>query len=145
MSSLDVREDLKTYFDASTSEVIIDISGETRDLLTVMQANSIGVNDECLFIQFIGSNEEPISVQAGCYRETGTMYIHVIAPVAIGAIDGILTRCKTIRSIFRGKRVDNIVIESVSPPNTETGTTVEINNNYTSASFFIDYYADIKE
>lgn len=145
MSSLQVRSDIKNYFSSNSSEVIIDISGEFRDLITLMSANSIGQNDTCIFLQFIGNDEDYISVIGNCYRETGTIYVHVIAPIKIGVIDDILTRCENIRSIFRGKRINNIVIESVSPPNTEAGTTVDINNNFTSASFFIDFYADIKE
>ena len=52
---------------------------------------------------------------------------------------------ETIRSLFRGKRINDIIIESVSPPNTESGTTIEFDNNFTSASIFLDYYRDLKE
>lgn len=145
MSSATTRTEIKNYLTANTAEPFIDLSGEFREFLDLLAAESIGQDDEWLAIQFIGSSEEPISIIAGCYREFGSVFIHVVAPINIGAIDGILTRCETIRSIFRGKRINDIVVESVSPPNTEIGTTLEFDNNFISASFTIDYYRDIKE
>lgn len=145
MSSVYVRTEIKDYFAANSTEKLVDISGEFRELRNLLTDESITDSDNWVAIQFVGNTEEMISVPKGCYREFGTISFHVVAPIAIGAIDGILTRCETIRSLYRGKRIDDIIIESVSPPNTEVGTTIDFENNFMSASFFVDYYSDIKE
>ena len=145
MSSVSTRTQIKDYLAANTSETTIDISGEFRELLDLMEAYSIAKDDDWIAIQFVGNSEEYISVPAGCYREYGSIFMHVVAAIRIGSIDGILSRCETIRSLFRGKRINDIIIESVSPPNTEVGTTLEFDNNFISATFFMDYYRDIKE
>ncbi len=145
MSSSYVRAEIKNYLAANSSEQIIDISGEFREMRDLM--DDYGLNADSLWVglQFVGSTEEPISVPARCFREFGSVFLHVVAPIQLGAIDGIITRCETIRSLFRGRRINDIIIESVSPPNTESGTTIEFDNNFTSASIFLDYYRDLKE
>ena len=145
MSSVVTRTEIKDYFAANSAEKLIDISGEFRDLVNLLADESVTDSDNWVAVQFVGNSEEMISVPVGCYREFGTISFHVVAPLSIGAIDGILTRCETIRSLYRGKRINDIIIESVGPPNTEIGTTIDFENNFTSASFFIDYYRDIKE
>ena len=145
MSSLAVRDEIKAYFAANSAEKLVDISGEYREFLQLLKKEGIGRDDIFILIQFVGSSEEMISTPKGYYREFGSFFFHVVAPISIGGIDGILARCETIRSIYRGKRIDDIIIESVAPPNTESGTTIEFDNNFTSASFFVDYYSDIKE
>ena len=145
MSSVQTRTEIKDFFTANSSETLIDLSGEFRTLQDLMKANGLDKDSQWVGIQFSASTEEMISVPKGCYREFGSVFFHVVAPVAIGAIDGILSRCETIRSLYRGERINDIIIESVTPPNTEAGTTLELDNNFTSATFFVDYYRDIKE
>lgn len=145
MSSIDVRNKVKLYFNTNWSETIVDMSGESREIRDLLSDEGLSSTDVWIGLQFIGSSEEMISTPKGCYRESGSISIHVVAPISSTAIDDILLRCKTIRSLFRGRRIDEIIIESVSPPNTEVGTTIDFEANFTSASFFIDYYADIKE
>ena len=142
MSSVYVRDQIKTFLDDNSAESIVDMSGEFREIKDLMEANSLGVDSEWIGLQFVGSSQELISVPKGYYREYGSVFLHVVAPVSIGAIDGILTRCETISSLFRGERINDIIIESVSPPNTESGTTIEFDNNFTSASVYLDYYRD---
>jgi len=145
MSGVLTRTEIKNYFGANSVETLIDISGEFREIKNLLTDEVIADTDNWVAIQFVGNAEEMISIPKGCYREFGTISFHVVAPIAIGAIDGILTRCETIRSLYRGKRINDIIIESVSPPNTEIGTTIDFESNFMSASFFVDYYRDIKE
>jgi len=145
MSSKDLRDQIKTYLTANTAETVVDISGEFRNLIDVAQYNTITPDDNWLAIQFVGSDEEPISVEAKCFREFGSIFIHIIAPIQIDVVNAnIIDRAETLRSLFRGKRINDIVIESVSPLNTEGGTTLEFDNSFTSGTFFINYYRDIK-
>jgi len=145
MSGVLTRTEIKSYFASNSAEKLVDISGEFRELRNLLEDESITIDDSWVAIQFVGNSEEMVSVPKGCYREFGTISFHVVAPIAIGAIDGILIRCETIRSLYRGKRINDIIIESVTPPNTEIGTTIDFENNFMSASFFVDYYRDIKE
>lgn len=145
MSSSYVRTQIKSYLSSNSLESLIDISGEFREIKDLLDAYGLTVDSDWIGIQFVGSTEEPISVPAGCYREFGSIFLHVVAPIEIGAIDDIISRCETIRSLFRGRRINDIIIESVSPPNTESGTTIEFDNNFTSASIILDYYRDLKE
>jgi len=145
MSSKDLRDQIKTFLTANTAETVVDISGEFRTLIDVAQYNSITPDDNWVAIQFIGSDEEPISIESKCYREFGSIFIHVIAPIQIDVVNvNIIDRAETLRSLFRGKRINDIVIESVAPLNTEAGTTLEFDNSFTSGTFFINYYRDIK-
>lgn len=145
MSSKDTRTQIVDYLALNSAETIVDISGEFRELTDVAIANSIGPDDNWIAIQFIGSDEEPISIEAKCYREFGSIFFHVIAPIQINVINAnILDRAESLRSILRGKRINDIVIESVAPLNTEAGTTLEFDNGFTSGTFFINYYRDIK-
>ena len=144
MSSVVTRTEIKAFLASNSAETMIDLSGEFRDLINMLEGYSVTRTDDWVGIQFVGDTEDPVSVLAKCYREYGTITFHVVAPIKIGGIDDILIRCETIRSLFRGKRINDIAIESVSPPNTEVGTTLEFENTFTSATFFVDYYRDVK-
>lgn len=145
MSSKQLRTQIKDHITANSAETVIDLSGEYRTLIKVATGNSITPNDDWVAIQFIGSDEEPIDVQSKCFREFGSIFIHVIAPIQPSVVDNnLIDRAEALRSIFRGTRINDIVIESVSPLNTEGGTTLEFDNSFTSGTFFINYYRDIK-
>lgn len=145
MSSKDTRLQIKSYFTTNSSETLVDISGEFRELIDVAGANGITFSDNWVAIQFVGADEEPISIETNCYREFGSIFFHIIAPIQIDVINNnILDRTETLRSLFRGKRINDIVIESVAPLSTEAGTTLEFDNGFTSGTFFINYYRDIQ-
>lgn len=145
MSSKLLRTQIKTFIGDNSAETVLDISGEFRNLLDLAKDNSIGPDDNWIAIQFVGSDEEPISIESKCYREFGTIFIHVIAPIQNNVVnDNILDRAEALRSSFRGQRINDIVIESISPLNTEGGTTLEFDNSFTSGTFFINYYRDIR-
>ena len=78
MSSEYVRDQIKTYLGANSGESLIDISGEFREIKDLMSAYGLGVNSDWIALQFIGSTEEPTSVPAGCYREFGSIFLHVV-------------------------------------------------------------------
>lgn len=146
MSSKYVREEITSYLGANSAETLIDISGEYRELLDLVRDNGVTVDDNWVGIQFSASIEEPISIQAKCYREFGIILMHVVAPISPNVIyTNIIDRAETLQNLFRGKRIaDEIVIESLSPLNTERGTTLEFDNSFTSGTFFVNYYRDLK-
>jgi hypothetical protein len=152
MSSLNVRTEIKNYFSAELpGEVLIDWTSEERPLGAILQENSLDHNDSFYAIQFIGSDEEPIAIASntnqGCYRETGAIYFHVVVPSGrIGgqtAAERLLPKAEALRDILRGARINGVVIESVTPPNTEAGATLEFEQGFMSASVIAAYYYDI--
>ena len=71
--------------------------------------------------------------------------MHVVAPIGPNVVyTNIIDRAETLMGIFRGKRIGEIVIESITPMNTERGTTIEFDNSFTSGTFFVNYYRDLK-
>lgn len=145
MSSAATRTKIKDYFAANSAETLIDISLENRELTQMLNDYGVGQFDNWVAIQFVGSDEEPISIEAKCYREFGAVFFHVVAPIQNDVLySNILPRVEVLRSVFRGQRIDDIIIESVSPINTEDGTTIDFDNGFTSGTFFINYYRDIK-
>lgn len=145
MSSKYVRNQINTYLSANSAETFIDISGESRELLDLVADNSITVDDNWVGVQYAASIEEPISINSGCYREFGTILLHIVAPIGPNIVySNILDRAESLQSLFRGKRINDIVIESITPLNTERGTTLEFDNSFTSGTFFVNYYRDLK-
>ena len=57
--------------------------------------------------------------------------------------DDILTRAETLRNLIRGRRINDIVIEGVTPPNFEQGATLDLDAGYSSGSFIVNYYRDL--
>jgi len=152
MSSLNVRNDIKAFFAIEApTENIIDITaiyGELSDAL-LDNTPSIGPEDNWVGIDFIPSDEEPVGLHAnntqGRYREYGIVMIHVVEKVISGVdfVDSILQRSEAIRDSFRGQRINNIIIQSVTPPNFKSGATLQMEDGYQSATFTLAYYADI--
>ena len=144
MSSKYVRDTINQYLSDNSAETFIDISGEFRELLDLVTDNGVTVDDNWVGVQYAASVEEPISVQAKCYREFGTVLMHIVAPISNNVIyDNIITRAETLMTLFRGQRIGDIVIESITPINTEKGTTLEFDNSFTSGTFFVNYYRDL--
>lgn len=146
MSSKFVRESVTNYLNANSAETFIDISGEFREILDLVADNGLTVDDNWIGVQYVANSEEPISIINGCYREFGLVALHVVAPIGLNVINSnILDRYETLAALFRGKRInDDIVIESITPLNTERGTTLEFDNGFTSGTFFVNYYRDLK-
>jgi len=144
MSSEYVRDEFKTFLAANSAETIIDMSGEFRTIENLLTDESISRTDDWVGVQFTASIEEPITIIGGCYREFGVVLMHVVAPISINVFNlNILPRGDALRAKFRGKRINDIVIESITPLNTERGTTIEFDNGWTSGTFFVNYYRDL--
>lgn len=147
MSSGYVRTQFKSFLSANSAENVIDLSAQYETIEEVVSSAGIGRNDDWLGLQFIGSNEEPISVQAtndkGRYREIGSVFIHIVERNKPNVADDIITRAETLRDLLRGRRINDIIIESMTPPNFEQGATLELDGGYQAGSFIINYERDI--
>lgn len=147
MSSQYVREEILTYLNANSAETFLDLSGEFEQIHDFLAHSGVNHNDNWVGIQFVGSEEEPISLnangQVGCYREYGTIYVHVVAPTRIGVVAAILPRAEALRTILRGRRIGDIIIDRVSPANFGSGATIDFEAGFTSGSFLVDYRRDL--
>lgn len=144
MSSVYVRGEFKTFLSANTSETVIDLTSEFEDVSDLVERYGITSKDPWVGIQFLGSDETPVTVGAtnvtGKYREEGAVYLHIVAIAKLGASDLILQRGEVFRDLLRGQRIgDRIVVNSVTPMNFGSGATLSFEGGYTSGSFMLDY------
>lgn len=148
MSSSYVRTKIKDFLTAGApSESAVDLTAAFEDFKQMLADAGVQPDAPWLGLQFIGNDEVPVSLSAtnvqGMYRETGAIYVHVVGVSRIGVGDSLLARGETLRNLFRGSRIEDIVIESVAPMNFDLGATLEFEGGYTSGSFFVSYYRDV--
>lgn len=148
MSSLYVREQIMDFLEANApSETFVDLTVQFAEMKEFLEENSLESEDNWVGVEFIGSDEVPITVPAtndqGLYREDGAVYIHVVAPAAIGVGNGLLTRGESLRNLLRGRRIGEVKIESVTPLNTAEGATLQFDGGFMSASFIVSYERDL--
>lgn len=149
MSSTFVRNEILEFLEDNTpSETVIDLTAEYLELSDMIAGAGLGPTDPWLGVQFVGSEEIMVDIGAtntrGKYRESGVIYLHVVAMASLGIHNAILARSETIRNAFRGRRIgDLIIIESVSPANFGSGATLSFSGGYTAAVIQIDYQRDL--
>jgi hypothetical protein len=148
MSSKYVRDQFDAFVTANLpTETLCDMTAQFGELSEFLASFSVGRNDPWLGVQYIGNEEEPITIPStngtGKFREAGIIYLHVVGVAALGAGNAILTRCEAIRSAIRGRRLGDVRIQNVSPPNFNAGATLQFEGGWTSASIIIDYEYDI--
>jgi hypothetical protein len=141
MSSVYVRTEIQNFLDLNTSEDYIDLSGQFSEIQDLVSESGLLPNDPWVGIEFVGNDEVPVTVGShnsqGMYREIGAIYFHVVAPAGLGVQGAMLTRTEAIRDLLRGMRINNILIESVTPPTFDSGLRFE--GGYLSCSFFVSY------
>lgn len=148
MSSLATRTSFKNFITTNApTETLIDLTGHYEEFQDLIEESGIGPEDPWVGIEFVGSDEIPITVGStnvqGKYRETGAVYIHVVDIAKLGVSDIILTRAEALRDLFRGQRIDSIFIESVTPVNFGAGATLRFESGYMAGSFIIGYEKDL--
>jgi len=148
MSSSYVRSQITTFIGTNlASENLIDLTGEYKDIDDVIADASLTYKDPWLGMQFVGSEDVPINVgannSAGCYREVGVVLLHVVSQAKGSASTDIIARAETIRDAFRGQRINDIVVEEVTPPNFERGATLDFESGYIAATVMISYQRDL--
>lgn len=147
MSSSYVRTEFKTFLSGNSAETVIDLTGQYLTVQEVIAQAGLNRNDPWLGIQFVGTAEDPQTITSnnttGCYRELGSVFLHVVERVSSTVTDDILSRSETLRNLFRGRRINDIVIEGVTPPNFEQGTTLDLDGGYISASITVNFYRDL--
>jgi hypothetical protein len=148
MSSTYVRTNFKNYITTTVpAEKFIDLTGEYNNIQDLIAHAGINRNAPWVGIQFIGNGETPVSVVAdgitGTYRETGAIYLHICAAHQIGVVDGILARSEVLINSIRGRRIGDMTIDEITPPNFDRGATLDFEGGYTAASVIIAYTRDL--
>lgn len=148
MSSSYVRTEIKNFLTANApTENQVDLSGRYEELTDMLDDFSIGRNEPWLGIQFVPSIEETVSLNAGNtegkYREIGLIFLHIVERSKPTVTDDILARAETLQSLLRGQRINDILIEGVSPANFEAGGTLQFDGGYQSAGITVNYQRDL--
>lgn len=147
MSSPYVRTQIKTFLAAESNEDVIDLTALFDNLTDLIGDAGLQPSAPWLGLQFVGDDEIPIALAAtndqGKYRESGSIHFHVVSEAKIGVGDSMLTRGETLRNLFRGRRIGDILIDSVTPMNFDSGATLSFEGGYMSGSFFVSYRRDL--
>lgn len=146
MSSQYVREEALNYLKTEyPTETFLDLTAQYQELSDFLSDNGVGKTDNWVGVQFSGGPDDIVTIgsDGGCYRETGTILLHIVSPVQMGVVSVILPRIETIRMGLRGKRINgDIVVDGTTTPNFEAGATLEFSGGYTSGTTVINYYRD---
>lgn len=146
MSSSTVRSTILSFLDANSDEDFIDLTARFEEISEMIAGAGLEPSDPWVGVEFIGNDEVPITIrasnQSGKYRETGAIYLHVVAKARLGAGSGLLTRGETLRDLLRGRNISGIRIESVAPLNFGSGATLQFDSGYMSGSFLAAYEFD---
>lgn len=148
MSSPYVRTTMKAFITTNApTEKLVDLTSLFQEIKELMEDNDVPSDSPWLGIQFVGGDERPIGLAAnnetGKYREDGAIFFHVVDVARIGNGDSLLTRGEALRTLIRGRRIGDILIESVTPMNFDSGATLQFEGGYMSGSFFCSYILDI--
>jgi len=147
VSSAYVRTQITDFLAANSSETVIDLTSQFSEIKELLADNGVQPDGPWLGIEFQGDEEIPIALAAtndqGKYRETGIVYFHIVATASLTAGNAMLNRGETLRNFFRGQRIGDILIDSVSPMNFIGGATLEFEGGYVSGSFVVGYRRDL--
>lgn len=147
ISSLYVRTQIKDFLADNSDEDVLDMTSQFEDLRQFLAEAGIQPDAPWLGLIFVGGEEVPVSLSAtndvGLYRETGTVQLHVVSEAKIGVGDSLVARGETLRNLFRGARIGDIVVESMTLMNTESGATLEFEDGYMSGTITVSFYRDL--
>lgn len=147
MSSPYVRTTIKTFLSINSSEDVVDMTSLFQEIKELLADNGIQPDAPWLGLDFSGDDEIPIALAAtndqGKYRETGSIYFHVVEVARLGVGDVMLTRGEALRNLMRGRRIGDILIDSVTPMNFLSGATLQFESGYMSGSFLVAYRRDL--
>jgi hypothetical protein len=146
VSSLNVRQAVRNFLQSNSNEIVVELTGQYGDLRTLLAESHVQPDSPWLGLEFIGDSEEPVSLSAdnekGLYREFGLIQLHVCAVARIGIGANLESRGEVLRNLFRGRRINGIVVDSVSPINTGPGATLEFEAGYISGTVSVGYHYD---
>ena len=146
MSSSAVRTAVRNFLSAESLESVVDMTGHFEDLRELLEASGVTYDEPWLGLDFTSDGEEPVCLTAdnekGLYREYGIIQLHVCAVAKLGVGASIETRGETLLNLFRGRNIDGVIVERVTPLNTGPGATLEFEAGYVSGTVTVQYHFD---
>ncbi len=146
MSSLPVRTAIRSFLSTNSSESVVDLTGHFEELKDMLESAGVSPDEPWLGLDFSSDGEEPVSLTAdnekGLYREFGLVLMHVCAVAKIGVGASLETRGEALQNLFRGQRIGGVIIEKVTPLNTNSGATLEFDGGYVAGTVTVQYYYD---
>ncbi len=144
MSALYVRDQFKQFLlEKFPSENFIDLTGQFGNIQEFIEDSGITRNDNWIGLEFLGDDEVAVGLAAdheqGCYREFGVVVLHIVDIAAIGVGQDIVLKAESIRNTLRGRRINDIIINSVSPPDFRSSSTLQFESGYIGASISANY------
>lgn len=148
MSSVYVVTQITQFIQTNApSEHLVDLTARYEEMKELMAVEGVPDDSPWLGVEFVGEDEIPVGLSAtndqGCYRETGAVLVHVVDVARLGGGATMRSRGETLRNLFRGRRIGDILIESVTPMNFNSGATLEFEGGFMSGSFIVSYQRDI--
>lgn len=148
MSSIYVRDQIKSFIAANSTEKFVDLTSEFERIPDVLADAGIGPLENWMGAEFVADDEENVAInsnhESGYFREYGSILFHMVAKARIGGGRQLIERGDALRAKMRGRRLGEMVIENVTPVNTLNGATLQFEGGYMSGTFIASYYYDIK-
>jgi len=94
-----------------------------------------------LGVQFLQSEETFAGVGGKCYREEGTIVFHMVHAIGQPSATAI-SATEVLRSLFRGMRLGDMVVQSIDPPTDMWGEAIEFDGNWHGFACYMDVYRD---
>ncbi len=151
MSAPAVRTATLTYLRTKfPTKKIVDLSGRFEMLQTYLKSQSIGLEEEWVGIQFEGDIDEPqalaTSNERGFWVENGMIFVHCVSPASSTSPNSTVTTAHDFRKALRSYRLlPKCYIETVTPPNTESGTAFLFESGFMSATVAAFYRYEMNE
>ncbi len=148
MSSSYVRDQISGFLASeASSELAVDLTSQYGEIKEFLEDFDVPSDSPWLGVQYVGGDEVPVGLaannQTGLYRETGAIILHVIDVARLGVGARLLTRGEALRNLFRGRRIGDIIIESVTPMNFDDGATLQFAGGFVAGTFHMAYIRDI--
>ncbi len=127
---------------AIMSEINTLTSLEVLNLSDWLNLSDLPVNDDeqIILVDFVASSERVTTIggfdNLG-FVETGTVAIHWLCPTGFDS-DPILASAEALRLSLRGRRIAQIIVESVEPFQ-DSGSPVDIDGRWTAYSALLSY------
>lgn len=146
MSSAACRTEILNFLDSESEEDVVDLTALYGELDQELTNAGISPDSPWLGVRFVGDDEIPVSLAAtndqGMYRESGAIYFDIVDVAKLGGGNSLLTRAETLRNLLMGQRIGSTIIQSVSLPNFDAGTTLQFEGGWMSGSFICGYIRD---
>ncbi len=146
MSSVYVRTQVIAFLEANSNETVVDLTSVFGAIHETTADAGVQPDAPWLGLEFIGGEELPVALAAtndqGKYREFGAIVLHVVDIARLGGGNALLTRGETLQNLFRGRRINSILVTEMTGLNTGPGATLEFEGGYMSGSFQISYQRD---